>query len=58
VAAEPPRLPPEAWLQQIRELRRAGKTLEADEQWRQFSASYPEFEVSESDPARPAPSSP
>lgn len=47
------RLAPDLWLEQIRALRRDGKVLEADEQWRQFSAAYPTFVVPEKDPARP-----
>jgi hypothetical protein len=53
--AQVPRLPPEAWLESIRTLRRAGKVIEADQQWREFRESYPQFEVSEKDSARPKP---
>jgi hypothetical protein len=49
------RLAPEIWLQQIRELRREGKVLEADEQWREFLAAYPHYEVQAKDAARPNP---
>lgn len=50
-----PRLAPTAWLEQIRGLRRDGKVLEADEQWRQFSEAYPDFQVAVDDLARPKP---
>lgn len=50
-----PRLEPEAWLERIRELRREGKAIEADEQWREFEKAYPQYEVSETDAARPKP---
>jgi hypothetical protein len=53
--AQVPRLPPEAWLESIRTLRREGKVIEADQQWREFRESYPQFEVSETDLARPKP---
>lgn len=48
-----PRLPADEWLEQIRVLRREGKVLEADEQWREFTKTYPDFVVSETDSARP-----
>jgi hypothetical protein len=54
-SAQAPRLAPEAWLEQIRVLRREGKVIEADRQWREFRESYPQFEVSETDAARPKP---
>lgn len=50
-----PRLEPQLWLEQIRELRRQGKALEADEQWREFVKAYPQFEISATDSARPKP---
>jgi hypothetical protein len=50
--AQPPRLEPVLWLEQIRTLRREGKVLEADEQWRQFSEAYPNFDVAADDLAR------
>jgi hypothetical protein len=50
-----PRLEPQVWLEQIRTLRREGKVLEADEQWRQFAAAYPAFAVTRDDLARPKP---
>jgi hypothetical protein len=51
--AAPPHLEPQAWLKQIRRLRQEGKVLEADEQWREFVAAYPDYEVEKTDPARP-----
>jgi cytoskeletal protein RodZ len=54
-AQQAPRLAPGAWLEQIRALRREGKVLEADEQWKEFSDAYPNFEVAEADAARPRP---
>lgn len=48
-----PRLAPAEWLERIRTLRREGKALEADQQWREFREAYPDFEVSETDAARP-----
>jgi hypothetical protein len=50
-----PRLNPEAWLEQIRALRREGKVLEADGEWRQFVSAYPDFVVKADDLARPKP---
>jgi len=54
-AAQAPRLAPKDWLEQIRELRREGKVLEADEQWREFSKAYPDFQLAVDDFARPRP---
>jgi hypothetical protein len=54
-SAAGPRLQPDVWLERIRELRREGKTIEADEQWREFVKAYPQYEVSETDAARPKP---
>lgn len=54
-AAAGPRLQPDVWLERIRELRREGKAIEADEQWREFVKAYPQYEVSETDAARPKP---
>jgi hypothetical protein len=51
--AQPPRLEPIPWLEQIRSLRREGKVLEADEQWRQFVEAYPDVVVPTEDSARP-----
>jgi hypothetical protein len=44
---------PEAWLKFIRELRRANRPTEADEQWKQFVGAYPNYVVSQTDAARP-----
>jgi hypothetical protein len=54
-AIQIPRLAPQEWLEQIRELRREGKVTEADEQWRQFVEAYPDFKVATDDLARPKP---
>jgi hypothetical protein len=53
--AQAPRLAPPEWLEQIRGLRRDSKMLEADEQWRQFSETYPTYQVALDDLARPKP---
>jgi len=52
-ALRAPRLEPEVWLERIRELRREDKVLEADEQWREFVAAYPDYDVDAQDVARP-----
>ena len=44
--------PPEGWLEEIRKLRRAGETREADVQWREFRKLYPDYEVAIGDLAR------
>jgi hypothetical protein len=44
---------PEAWLQEIRDLRKAGKVADADREWREFKTAYVEFEVAPDDFARP-----
>jgi hypothetical protein len=36
---------PDAWLEQIRALRAAGKTAAADAEWRRFRAAFPSFPV-------------
>jgi hypothetical protein len=43
---------PEEWLEDIRELRRAGKTADADREWRLFREAFPDFEVADDDLAR------
>lgn len=43
---------PEGWLNAIRELRRAGRTEEADEEWERFREAHPDYAVAASDPAR------
>jgi hypothetical protein len=45
---------PERWLRDIRELRTAGETEEADRQWKEFEAAFPDYAVAEDDSARPA----
>jgi hypothetical protein len=45
---------PEQWLRDIRELRTAGETEEADRQWKKFEAAFPDYAVAEDDSARPA----
>lgn len=54
---QPPlyRLTPEAWLEHIRELRREGKTEEADKEWKAFVEKHPGHVVSETDLARGKP---
>lgn len=44
---------PEQWLRDIRELRTAGETAEADRQWQAFEAAFPDYAVAEDDAARP-----
>jgi len=43
---------PAKWLEQIRELRRAGKVDEADRAWLRFREAYPDFPVASDDLAR------
>ena len=43
---------PQKWLEEIRELRRAGKVVEADRAWQEFSKAYPNFPVADDDLAR------
>jgi hypothetical protein len=43
---------PEAWLKDIRQLRKDNKQDEADREWRRFSAAFPNHEVAETDSAR------
>ena len=45
---------PEQWLRDIRELRTAGETEEADRQWKEFETAFPDYAVAENDLARPA----
>lgn len=46
---------PKAWLEEIRELRRAGKTADADRAWLRFREEYPDFPVAADDLARQKP---
>lgn len=43
---------PEAWLKDIRQLRKENKQAEADFEWRRFVAKFPEHPVAETDVAR------
>jgi hypothetical protein len=43
---------PQKWLEEIRELRRAGKGVEADRQWQEFGKAFPNFPVADDDLAR------
>ncbi|HEY0686950.1 MAG TPA: hypothetical protein VGD45_31700 [Steroidobacter sp.] len=45
---------PEAWLKDIRQLRKDNKQEEADREWRRFLAAFPNYEVAEDDTAREA----
>lgn len=45
---------PEAWLKDIRQLRKDNKPEEADREWRRFRETFPDFEVAETDAAREA----
>ncbi len=42
---------PQQWLRAIRELRQAGKTEEANREWKAFREAYPDYAVAEDDPA-------
>jgi len=46
---------PQAWLEEIRELRRAGKTADADREWLRFHEEFPDFPVAADDFARKKP---
>jgi hypothetical protein len=43
---------PEAWLKDIRELRKENKQEQADQEWRRFREAFPKYEVAETDAAR------
>ncbi|HEU4652565.1 MAG TPA: hypothetical protein VFS47_01180 [Steroidobacteraceae bacterium] len=43
----------ERWLRDIRKLRADGRIEDADQQWREFRKSFPQYFVSENDAARP-----
>jgi len=49
------RADPAAWLEEIRELRRAGKTEDADREWDLFHKAFPDFQVADDDIARKKP---
>lgn len=40
---------PQAWLEDIRELRRTGKTADADREWLRFRKAFPDFHVADDD---------
>lgn len=46
---------PQAWLEDIRDMRRAGKTAEADREWERFREAFPDFHVEDDDIARKQP---
>lgn len=46
---------PAKWLEEIRDLRRAGKTAEADTAWERFREAFPDFPVAQDDVARKKP---
>ena len=46
---------PAKWLEEIRDLRRAGKIAEADRAWQQFREAFPDFPVKDDDVARKQP---
>ena len=49
---DPERSDPQKWLEEIRELRRAGKVADADRAWQQFREAFPKFLVADDDLAR------
>lgn len=46
---------PAKWLEEIRDLRRAGKIAEADRAWQHFREAFPDFPVKDDDVARKQP---
>lgn len=46
---------PAKWLEEIRDLRRAGKIVEADRSWELFREAFPQFPVADDDVARKKP---
>ena len=46
---------PEKWLEEIRDLRRAGKRTEADRGWQEFREAFPDYRVADDDVARKQP---
>jgi hypothetical protein len=56
-AADPDaeQIDPAKWLEEIRDLRRAGKIAEADRAWEQFREAFPNFPVKDDDVARKQP---
>jgi hypothetical protein len=51
-AAQAEQPEPEKWLEEIRDLRRKGRIVDADREWQQFVEAYPDFEVADDDIAR------
>jgi hypothetical protein len=51
-AVDAPRTP-EAWLEEIRELRRHGRDRDADKEWERFRKLHPDYVIAEDDRARP-----
>jgi hypothetical protein len=49
---EAAQIDPQKWLEEIRELRRAGKVAAADLAWQDFRKAYPQFPVADDDIAR------
>jgi hypothetical protein len=49
---EAAQIDPQKWLEEIRELRRAGKAAQADLAWQDFRKAYPQFPVAADDLAR------
>jgi hypothetical protein len=45
---------PEAWLKDIRQLRKDNKQEQADREWRRFRIAFPDYQVAETDTAREA----
>lgn len=43
---------PQQWLERIRQLRKDGKTRDADREWKRFRKAYPDYEVAQTDAAR------
>ena len=52
-AESPPHDDPARWLEAIRQLRKDGKTQQADQEWEKFRAAFPDYTVAEKDLARP-----
>lgn len=46
---------PAKWLEEIRDLRRAGKAVDADREWKLFREAFPDFRVADDDLARKQP---
>lgn len=45
---------PETWLSEIRRLRLDGEGAAADREWQRFRKAFPDYAVTDADPARPA----